>query len=108
MRAGHPLVYGGKKRVKGFPVGDLGYREFVFTEVILTGTIMYRETSVHRSPFVDDDDAAQSANDLGTIELRVERVVQTKSSTNNQGPDLFPDDGPLQEKSKKLGGHRIG
>ena len=108
MRAGHPLVYGGEKRIKGFSVGNLGYREFFFTDVVLTGTIMHRETSVHRSPFVDDDDAAQSANDLGTIELRVTRVMRVKSSTHNQGPDRFPDDGPLQEKSKKLGGHRIG
>lgn len=59
------------------------------------------------SKLSDDDDATQSSNDIGSIELRIFRVIKMEV-TAEIARNVIPDDGPLQEKSKKLGGHRIG
>ena len=77
----------------------------------MSDDLSFRARATERdSPVSDDDEAAQSSDKIGCIEVQISRVKRMRrlnSKRKVRGVTL-PDEGPVQERSKKLGGHRVG
>lgn len=107
------LAKDGSLDIDGARIDDSTLRPFIFTSIVLTGMAFDFFAWLSIESRLDDHRVLQegsfNANDLGTICLKIYRVIyhgpSTRYTTHKANVDNIGK--PVHEKSKKAGGHRV-